>query len=75
MMTCKTCGGRRVVSRLVPETRESVIHPDGWDRPPVKLTYPTGREVQRNFECPTCRGRGRVETPTNPLMPAIGAET
>ena len=65
-ITCGTCGGRRTITRLVPEVRTGTFYPDGWPADggkPVRMTFETGATVERLFECEGCHGSGRVSVP------------
>ena len=59
--TCPACRGKRTYTETVPETRIGVTHPNGWDMPPVRVEYLTGRDVERVHMCPFCQGAGRVD--------------
>ena len=65
MSTCSTCHGVRFVLTEVPETRTASVFaswPCDGDTA-TRITYATGRMVQRNVLCPECQGSGLATDP------------
>lgn len=61
LRTCHVCRGKRTYTETIAETRYGVSHPNGWDMPPVRVEYPTGREVERLHVCAACNGTGKID--------------
>lgn len=57
---CEDCRGGGRTTVMVEEVKYGSSYPNGWNMPPVRVEYTTGRMVARYFECDMCRGTGQV---------------